>query len=362
MERLPAKFTADQLREFCHHLRTCFLNGVDDQRHSLLSPAAVDVLGSMLVADDHISEFQHGSLEWLNWDGPALADKLLSCYGRENKYANGTNDWLRNMEMLVKQPVIDVRDKGTVLPFIQSISEVMHESGTKNSPESALVNYLILVLAGGEGSSKAPRANKTLQARLRISNAAYPMHMVKDFITRVLGMVNTAAKTLEEADQWEVRQAANPSGEGRGKRPRPTREEDSPPKQTHRCEGCGGETKKAGLQTCYRCAGHPDRNTSGPWAQSTACKTLKARLPHVIVPVLSNKRRLNGELLSDGQLKSMQEQSDALRNKPGKSPKGSKKGETLLSLSSAELNNALIPCTIFTNNGHSGPGGHGSNP
>ena len=283
------------------------------------------------------------------------ADEMLR--GGGNKVAVSTMDWRTVAEQTIKAPTIDVRSKSSYLPFTQSALELQHEAGYKGSPVSSILDFFMGVLTQGDSSS-IPIANKTLQARLRASHTAFPMLSVKDFTTRFLAILGTAAKAIGEADQWEERQASTPAGRNRGKQQQTQQQHPkhndggvpSNPKQTHHCEGCGSEVKVGGLQTCFRCAGHPDRNTSGPWANSATFKTLKARFPQHTRLVLSNKRRANGEELSENQLKAMQQQSEALRNKMGKPPKGNKKGESLYGLSSAELNNSLIPCNVFTHN------------
>ena len=86
LERLPTKFTDADIRKFCDHLRSCHLGGMNDQRAELLSSTNFAMIGS-------IDEFQDYHEEWMKWDGPALADKLMRCYGGGNKVAVSTMDW-----------------------------------------------------------------------------------------------------------------------------------------------------------------------------------------------------------------------------------------------------------------------------
>ena len=345
LERLPTLFNETQIASFCDHLRSCFLNNVDDQRESLLSEPTMDLLGSMLLAQHHISEFQEAHREWLRWDGPMLAEKLASCFCGGNEIATSTIDWRALFERDVPRPVINVRDRTSYLPYVQKINQVRAEASNKSSSEEAIVKLLISKLAGGEESSSIPRANKTLQSRLRSSDSVRPILRIKDYVVRLLGVLESAVKTVDEADQWEERQVAAPSGNKNGRQPKQTGDD---PKQSHHCEGCGAEAKKAGWQQCIRCAGHPDRNPAGPWEQSATFKALRSRLPNVPKPVLSQKRRANGEPLTEAHLKAMQQQADAIRSKASKPHKG-KKGESLLNLLSTDYNNALIPCKLFLN-------------
>ena len=159
------------------------------------------------------------------------------------------------------------------------------EASNKSSSEEAIVKLLISKLAGGgEESSSVPRANKTLQSRLRSCDSVRPILRIKDYVVRLLGVLESAVKTVDEADQWEERQVATPSGNKNGRQPKPTGDD---PKQSHHCEGCCAEAKKAGWQQCIHCAGHPDRNPAGPWEQSATFKVLRSRLPNVPKPVLS---------------------------------------------------------------------------
>ena len=81
LERLPTKFTDADISKFCDHLRSCHLSGLDDKREELLNSATIAMIGSMLRAEGLIDEFQDDQEEWMRWDGPALADKLMRCFG-----------------------------------------------------------------------------------------------------------------------------------------------------------------------------------------------------------------------------------------------------------------------------------------
>ena len=60
---------------------------------------------------------------------------------------------------------------------------------------SSILDFFMGVLTQGEPSS-VPIANKTLQARLCASHTAFPMLSVKEFATRVLAILGTAAKAI----------------------------------------------------------------------------------------------------------------------------------------------------------------------
>ena len=189
------------------------------------------------------------------------------------------------------------------------------------------------------------------------------MKLVKEYTTRVLSICSSALKSLDEADLWEERQGRG-GGRGEDRQQASKQQQQQQQQQQQRegkkedqvdrrspfhCEGCGADAKAAGWKQCMRCAGHPDRNTSGPWVESTSFATLKSRLPNAKHPMLGSTRRADGTLLTEAQLKVMEEQANALRNKLGKKP-SAKTGKSLFSLSNAELNNDLINCEIYTHN------------
>jgi hypothetical protein len=87
-ERLPAKFTAQQLAKFAAYVRNCDLSNADDKRMELLSQAAIDTITDFFVANEIVGDVD--PYGWLGWDGVELADQLAKIFETpDSSFARG---------------------------------------------------------------------------------------------------------------------------------------------------------------------------------------------------------------------------------------------------------------------------------
>jgi len=88
-ERLPAKFTAQQLAKFAAYVRNCDLSNADDDTcMELLSQAAIDTISDFFVANEIVGDVD--PYGWLGWDGVELADQLAKIFENpDSSFARG---------------------------------------------------------------------------------------------------------------------------------------------------------------------------------------------------------------------------------------------------------------------------------
>lgn len=362
-ELLQAKFSAAQMNNFIAHLRASALANTEDDRFRLLTSGAIKTITTFFVSRDLVGEVEPDT--WLDWGAMDLAEKLQSSF--ENPDATITRscvDWLPLMEKECRI-VLNVRIQDTFLHYCQCILQVEQDAMTKESPEKAVVEALLAGLVKG---SDVPKANRTLHSRLKARKDT--LVTIQAYTVAITKMCMEARKSVEEADQWETRQTGGKDRRQKG--------DTSPiaganPAKAPRflCNGCGNPEARSSGHICKQCAGHPDRNQSGPWKESATFRTLRDRLPGLREPQLLGNYRANGEPLSETQKTEREAQKAALRaSAPAKDATSSKsssnrrpsgkpgnqrvtKGENLNNLSVTQLDTHLVPCTISCNNGKS---------
>ena len=357
-ERLGGKFSASQMSQFIAHLRDRGLRHVDDDRGELITPAARATITSVLLSKNFVSELEDE--EWLEWDAIELADKLAKCFeDPDASIARSCVDWLSLMLNEAKLS-LNIRRMNSYLSYVQAINSVNHEAVTKDSPVSMVIDQLLAHMVKGGSVTKA---NKTLHQRLtRVKSTLTSLQI---FTNKIVTICIAARESIEEADQWEERQAVKDQTAG-GKDQRqnwensPSNDDNSSNQNRYNCNGCGNKDAKRPGNTCKKCVGHPDRNTSGLWQGCASFQALRDRLPKVPNPCLPTNTRANGDPLTAAE----QATRDALKAKfkeygSGKPFTGSqnaagKKSKNYRGKSGRYLNNIntsvhtaqLVPCMI----------------
>jgi hypothetical protein len=365
-ELLEGKFSRSQMAQFIAHLRDRGLRHLDDDRDRLIKPAARAVISNMMFAKGFVGELDIE--EWFEWEGVELAEKLSKCFENPDAaIARSCVDW-QNLMLREAKLSLDVRKTETFLSYIQSIFTVKHEAVTKETSESGVVEHLLSHIVKG---SNVTLANRTLHQRLsRVKSNLTSLTLFTNEISR---LCNAARSSVEEADQWEERPAAKGTSDN-GKDQRSKGEsshnsgDNNAKSKRFTCNGCGNREAKQAGNSCIKCVGHPDRNTSGQWQDSESFKAIRARLPNAPFPYLPSNHRANGDPLSTAERTRRDELRDAFKEKsasgkqPRTSPNPSGKyqknnrvatGKYLNTLLRNNQSLPLVPCNVLTNDGAS---------
>jgi transposase InsO family protein len=369
VERLDIGYTPKQLENFINYLHECSANNIKDKRVELISESVRETFTDMFTIRYKLCEGRPNT--WLKrWSALELARNLTECFATKDTAYNKMCSWLVVLEETISHVEINVRDQNTFRELVDKIYHVMKTAKMRNTPDEAAIDTLLNIIRKGRS-----KANATLHSRLKARKKDF--HDLPQFCRALLKECMDAKKALDEADQWEHRVSSHNGNGNRfskdhskngGSRPAggSNSHTGNGPAKIPRftCDGCGFMDARAPGNICHNCAGHPDRNVSGPWKDCAARRSILALKPNLTNPRLIPSKRANGESVTDAQRDIMDKERAKFRQGPptGSAPAGkgksgqfgqSPKGKAFDSLVSMNTNTDLVPFTITANNGTS---------
>lgn len=305
------EISTETVRKLIDYLRQCVADGIPDNRTGTMSTEAQAQLYRALISRSggRVKETTSSS-EIMRWPANVLADVLDVSFPRAG--IDRSNDWIHAFNKLFVE--LDVRVESSYRSYLNAIStselSAVNQTTAVTEVIKTLIDNLTKVPSGAKG--KVTNCNKAIQLMLRDAVRQGKLKSLEQYAIRFEEYVQIGLHALERASVWENKPDQHaPSGEKyTSKRSfgEITKAPFVPAQRT--CEGCGQKAPvnpNVGKNECRQCIGHPDRNTSGPWASSDSAKAL-ADSGH---RALHSSKRINGEPLTAAELQHIAEQKES---------------------------------------------------
>lgn len=310
----------ESMREFADYLRRAVARNVDDNRAGILSTDAVKALHRSFMGKlpDRVpitAKAEH----WLALPAEKLADLVEAAYPHHN--ATSALDWNESfIELFVE---LDVRDENSYTTYLNEIGFIESNATNQGTLQIEVVKNLATGLTKvprSKSGMHVTRCNIAMQSEIRKLIAAKDLDSIERYIVCFHAIVTRARDGLEKFSVWD-------NSEGGRKRktelpllPAPKKiKTPADPTVRLKCFGCNRDlptTVKVATNVCKNCAGHPDRNVSGPWMGSSIQKELSA---HSFTAIHS-LRRANGTPLTTSQLEAMAEARKSVQSETSTAP------------------------------------------
>lgn len=309
--------TNASMRQFAKYLRTSEGSAQIADRVKILSETAQQQLRRALVAGTDGRVDRSTTMESiLRMPAPLLANLIELTYPTA---ADSGLGWLNAFAALFVQ--LDVQDPDSYSEYINEITKIEVNSGNKETPVSSVINTLIqhLVERPKDAQGQVTTCNKAMEKELKMLLANNKLETLDDFTFCFGDVCRREARNIVHALQWmnhgtrqpNDRTRRNTDAQAGQKRSRDSSEDDPSKKKPcnpySQCQGCGNFLPAADVvqgtlaQECAHCLGHPDRNTSGRWADCSTAKTLRER--HM--KSLSSKFRADDSRIDEPTLSAM---------------------------------------------------------
>lgn len=314
------------------HLEQCAYSGLTDSRVTYLTAEVRKSIDQKFRAHKVVNP-SDDSCAWMRWSATKLAHAI-----RTNLMVGSVSQNLSAAEQLQRlRVVVNIRKRELFETFQTQANKIIAECPflapagcslvakkeleSKNNSALTAILFSVLLKHSGKGSN-IPRANVLLHTRLKQQGE---LKSPDTWFISALSILNEAWKCVEERDQWEQddHQTSNDGEHSKSAFQRQHNDRNKHQGQNthggssssiHICDGCGKIAKSA-CKECKNCAGHPDQNKSGPWANSTQCANIKKRLLELGKTVehvsLHSKKMSNGTELTAAQQAVMKTQREA---------------------------------------------------